>query len=157
MAKETNKLIRDSFFILIFFFISVKIGLEWMARKLVFRVTYDFINTILAHWVWENSSCFFFFLSDNKGLMEVIENKVQGTDDTKGDTKERQLDGEFFMFFTECLDESLFIKLSWYKRTAKRKQCYFHSIVVHIRVTCYSSSRPRIKASSSRENGEMNK
>lgn len=44
--------------------------------------------------------------------MEVIENKVQGTDDTKGDTKERQLDGEFFMFFTECLDESLFIKLS---------------------------------------------
>lgn len=135
----------------------MKIGLEWMARKLVFRVTYDFINTILAHWVWENSSCFFFFLSDNKGLMEVIENKVQGTDDTKGDTKERQLDGEFFMFFTECLDESLFIKLSWYKRTAKRKQCYFHSIVVHIRVTCYSSSRPRIKASSSRENGEMNK
>lgn len=155
MAKETNKLIRDSFFILIFF-ISVKIGLEWMARKLVFRVTYDFINTILAHGVWENSSCFV-FLSDNKGLMEVIENKVQGTDDTKGDTKERQLDGEFFMFFTECLDESLFIKLSWYKRTAKRKQCYFHSIVVHIRVTCYSSSRPRIKASSSRENGEMNK
>lgn len=134
----------------------MKIGLEWMARKLVFRVTYDFINTILSHWVWENSSCFF-FLSDNKGLMEVIENKVQGTDDTKGDTKERQLDGEFFMFFTECLDESLFIKLSWYKRTAKRKQCYFHSIVVHIRVTCYSSSRPRIKASSSRENGEMNK
>lgn len=55
---------------------------------------------------------FFFFLSDNKGLMEVIENKVQGTDDTKGDTKERQLDGEFFMFFSECLDESLFIKLS---------------------------------------------
>lgn len=31
---------------------------------------------------------------------------------TKGGTKERQGDGEFFMFFRECLDESLFINLS---------------------------------------------
>lgn len=156
MAKETNKLIRDSFFILIFFYLCEN----------RFRVNGKEIGIQSNLWFYKYHTCslcmreqllFFFFLSDNKGLMEVIENKVQGTDDTKGDTKERQLDGEFFMFFTECLDESLFIKLSWYKRTAKRKQCYFHSIVVHIRVTCYSSSRPRIKASSSRENGEMNK